>query len=261
MLEGTITVVDNASQDGTRELIQECFPHVRYIRNSSNLGLTRSLNIGIHEGIDSTYTMLLNDDVELFPDTIAAMLDTLSHYSKARGIPACLIYPDGSPQRVKLNIIGVQKKIQNLLKYVRFAGTTACLYMTEVFRELGLFDEFYFFYNEDLDFSLRAKRHGKWFVFDPNIKVIHHRKKGRQKAEKSIKPYFYATDYYFYRKNYGPLFSSVYLMMALFHIFFMRRRYRKNNEREKLLLLNEAEHKLLDTVRNFKRLVKKSGVQ
>lgn len=255
---GRVTVVDNGSTDGTMELIEARYPDVHYIRNNENLGLTKALNTGIRAGIDCAYTLLLNDDVELFPDTVSRMLITLHRYPKARGIPACLIYPDGSPQRVKLNIVGVQKRIRPGVKYINFAGTTACMYYTDLFKNLGLFDEFYFFYNEDLDFSLRAKRAGVRFVFDPEIKVIHHRKKGRKKAARSIRPYFYATDYYFYRKNFGILFSFVYRAMAMTHIAINRRRYAKSGDEEKLRILNEGALKLKNTIRNFRGLVRDS---
>jgi len=251
---GRITVVDNASADGTAEIIEKRYPSVRHITNRENLGLTKALNIGIQSGIDCEYTLLLNDDVELFPDTVSEMIRTLHNFPEAKGVPACLIYPDGSPQRVKLNIIGVQKRIKPGIRYINFAGTTACMYYSDVFKRLGLFDEFYFFYNEDLDFSLRAKREGIRFVFNPEIKVIHHRKKGRKKAARAIRPYFYATDYYFYRKNYGILFSAVYLAMAFTHIAVSRRKFSSNGEEEKLRILIEGESKLKDTIRNFKRL-------
>jgi len=251
---GRISVVDNASTDQTAELIQKRYPSVRHIVNKKNLGLTKALNIGIQSGFDCEYTLLLNDDVELFPDTVSEMISTLHDFPGAKGIPACLIYPDGSPQRVKLNIVGVQKRIKPGIRYINFAGTTACMYYTDIFKKLGLFDEFYFFYNEDLDFSLRAKRAGIRFVFNSEIKVIHHRKKGRKKAARVIRPYFYATDYYFYRKNYGILFSAVYLAMAFTHIIHSRRKFIKNNEKESFQMLVEGEEKLKDTIRNFKRL-------
>lgn len=253
-LEGRITVVDNASNDGTKELIEKSFPFVNHIINKQNLGFARALNIGIREWINADYTMLLNDDVNLFPDTITMMVDTLSKYKKTRGIPACLIYPDGRPQRVKLKILGVGQIKYRGIQKTSFAGTTACLYQTKIFKQIGLFDEFYFFYNEDLDFSLRAKRKGIKFVFNPSIKVIHHRKKGRKKATKFIRPYYYATVYYFYRKNYGILFSSVFLLMAFIHILVWRKRFKKENENEKLYLLQEGIKKLMETRKNYKDL-------
>lgn len=259
-LEGRITVVDNASSDGTKELIKKSFSSVHYVENEQNFGLAKALNIGIMEGFGSIFTLLLNDDVELSRDTISSMVDILINYPKAKGIPACLIYPDGRPQRMKLKILGVGRKKDECVQKINFSGTTACLYRTEIFQQLGLFDEFYFFYNEDLDFSLRAKRNGMKFVFNSAIKVIHHRKKGRLKADMTIKPYFYATDYYFYKKNYGFLFSSVYLLMAFVHILVWRKRFKKENANEKLLLLQEGINKLRDTIKNFKNLQDNPGV-
>lgn len=252
--QGRITVVDNSSGDGTKELIEKNFSHVNHIVNKQNLGLSKALNIGITEGFGSNFTLLLNDDVELFKGTIVSMVDILNDYPKAKGIPACLIYPDGRPQRVKLKILGVGRKYYKSTQIINFAGTTACLYRTEIFHKVGMFDEFYFFYNEDLDFSLRAKRKGMKFVFNPDIKVIHHRKKGRKRGDKTVKPYFYATDYYFYRKNFGVLFSSVYFIMAVFHIFLWKKRFKKVNENEKLALLQEGIEKLKYTVKNYRKL-------
>ena len=259
-LKGQITVVDNASSDGTPELIGKRFPHVNHVKNKQNLGFAKALNVGIKKGIDSDYTLLLNDDVELFPQTIASMVDTLNNYPVAKGSPACLVYPDGRPQPVKLKILGAAKKSFKGVQIINFSGTTACMYRTEIFNIVGFFDEFYFFYNEDLDFSLRAKRKGMKSVFDPDIKVIHHRKKGRVNAVNAIKPYFYATDYYFYRKNFGLLFSSVYLLMAYIHILLWRRRFRKENESEKFRLLQEGIEKLRETRKNYKKLRNKSVV-
>jgi GT2 family glycosyltransferase len=250
--EWKVTVVNNASTDGTKELINKDFTFVNHIENNQNLGLSKALNIGINHGINSEFTLLLNDDVELFPDTISEMIDTLKMYPDAMGVPASLIYADGQPQRVKLKILGVGKKNPESVQKISFAGTTACLYRTEIFRKIGLFDEFYFFYNEDLDFCLRAKRNGMSFVFNSTIKVIHHRKKGRINADKTIKPYFYATDYYFYRKNFGILFSSVYLIMAYVHRLIWKKRFNKNNEIEKLELLHQGIVMLKTTRKNYK---------
>jgi len=249
-----ITVIDNASTDGTEFGIDKNSSHIHYVKNKKNFGLAKGLNIGIKQFFDSKFTLLLNDDVELFDNTIKDMIGTLEQYPDAYGIPAALVYPDGSPQRIKLSIMGVNRRIKNSVSYVRFAGTTASMYRTEIFRKIGLFDEFYFFYNEDLDFCLRAKRAGIKFVFNPSIKVIHN-KSNRSRTETEIKPYFYATDYYFYRKNYGRVFSAVYRLMAMFHIKFQRRKLMKYNDNKKLELLEQGRSMLLDVIRSFRKKI------
>jgi len=259
-IEGIVTVVDNDSSDGTEKLIRERFSSVHYLLNKKNLGTAKSFNRGIKENIDAHYTLLLNDDVELFPNTISLMIETLNKFQNAQGIPARLIYPDGRPQRIKLKILGMENIRNQNIRYVQFAGTTACMYYTEIFRELGLFDEFYFFYNEDLDFSLRAKRNGLKFIFNPEIKVIHYKYQGKAKGIKEVKPHFYAANYYFYKKNYGRILSCVCLIMAFIHITVWKKRFKKENNNEKLLLLEKGREKLKHTVKNYKELVKKSKV-
>ncbi|MBN2322408.1 MAG: glycosyltransferase family 2 protein [Spirochaetes bacterium] len=259
-VDGTVTVVDNDSRDGTAGMMEKYFRAVRYIRNPENLGLSAALNRGITEMLDSDFTMLLNDDVELFPETVSLLLETVKGFDRVEGAPAALVHPDGSPQWMKLGLLGTAKEHGTKTRFTRFAGTTACLYRTSLFRENGLFDEFYFFFNEDLDFSLRMKRKGARFAFNPGARVVHHQAQGRHKAERSIRPYFYATDYYFYRKNYGILFSAVYLFMALIHIAIHKRRLLKRGEDDKLLLLSEAAGKLKETMRGFRRIVKKASV-
>ena len=252
-----ITVVDNASNDDTEKLIKEKYiDKIDYIKNKENYGLAKALNIGIKKHFYSKYTMLLNDDVLLFPDTIDRMLKTIMNYNNIYGIPAVLINPDGTSQWMKTKIIGGGYISTSKIKFVKFASTTACLYKTEIFRKIGLFDEFYFFYNEDLDFSLRAKRNGIKFILDPTIKVIHYGKQGRTKAKNIIKPYFYINDYYFYRKNFGIIFSVGYLIMALIHIFFQKLRFLKSDDRHNLALLKKSKNKLWDIVRNYKTHIK-----
>jgi GT2 family glycosyltransferase len=214
-IEGTITVVDNNSDDGTADAIPEKFPSVRYLRNGENAGTARGFNRGIREGMNDAFTMLMNDDTELFPDTLYLMLNALRTHPEAGGVAAHPVYPDGRSQRVKLKVFGGLKRIKDdRVRVAEFSGTTACLYRTAVFEKVGLFDEFYFFYNEDLDFAVRAKRKGIRFVFDPKIKVKHRLHQGRSKGARFVRPHFYAANWYFYRKNYGGAAALLYRIFA-----------------------------------------------
>jgi GT2 family glycosyltransferase len=255
-VEGRITVVDNASTDGTAELVKNRFPTVRYLRNSENLGTARGFNRGIDAGLEGAYILLMNDDVELFPETISRMLETLERHPAARGIPGCPVYPDGSPQRVKLHVFSLTRIRDEKMRWASFPGTTACLYHTSVFREIGLFDEFYFFYNEDLDFALRAKRAGMKFIFDPTIKVIHHLNQGRAKGDKYVRPHFYVANYYFYRKHFGFLAAQLYLMTAIPHLRRSLRRCKRQGNTEQCELLAKGRDNLKRTVRGFKPITR-----
>ena len=255
-LAGRITVVDNDSRDGTDALIAEKYPGVNYIRQQKNYGTARGFNSGIRESGEAAYTFLMNDDVELFPATLHDMMETLSRYPEARGTPANLMYADGSPQRIKLDVVGLSGRSHDSVRRASFPGTTACLYHTEVFHEVGLFDEFYFFYNEDLDFALRAKRMNLVFMFDPRIKVIHHGDMGRSKGERFVKPHVFSADYYFYRKHYGMLAASLFRWATELRIALKRRNYKKGNNIEQLELLESGAANLKNTVKNYKKMYK-----
>ena len=252
-LEGKITVVDNNSLDGTEDFIRKKMRSVKYIRLSENYGTAKGFNRGIQESKDIEYTFLMNDDVELFPQTLHEMMTTLGQYPKARGIPANLMNADGSPQRIKLDVVGLTRLKDDKIRIVSFPGTTACLYYTEVFQNVGLFDEFYFFYNEDLDFALRAKRKGMVFVCNPNIKVIHHGNMGRAKGEHYVKPHAFSADYYFYRKNYGSVPAFLYLFTTKMKLSLNRRRYKKQKNGKQLELLETGMKNLEETVRSFRK--------
>jgi GT2 family glycosyltransferase len=258
-LNGLITVVDNDSKDGTEEFIAERYPQVQYLKNSENLGTAKAFNRGIRSGWDRGLTMLMNDDVELFPETLGSMIALLDRHPDARGVPARPVYPDGSSQRVKLGIFGLKRIRNNRIRRARFSGTTACLYQTELFREVGLFDEFYFFYNEDLDFSLRAKRRGIHFIFDPGIRVIHQLNQGRAKGEKFIKPHLYSANFYFYRKHFGLCIAFLYYLITSVHLFSYGRKLRNNNETDQYKLLQEGKILLQKTFRNCRSLSRPKG--
>jgi hypothetical protein len=246
-----VTVVDNNSSDGTRELVTKRFPLADYIENEENLGLAKAINIGVRSQPRSRYTLVMNDDIKLFPDTLERMLRALQTHRDAMGVPANLLRPDGSLQKMKLGIWGVNRGRRWRPRFVSFSGTTACLYRSETLFALGLFDEFFFFYNEDLDFAIRAKRGGVRFFFDPNAKVIHVKNQGRKKGERYVKPHFFATNYYLYRKLFGGLFAFLYARAAGAQIRIVRKRLSRAGETEKLRLLKEGEELLRRTQSGF----------
>jgi GT2 family glycosyltransferase len=187
------------------------------------------------------------------------MLQTLADFPAAGGAPANLFRPDGSLQKMKLSLIGLRRERPRRTRMVQFGGTTACLYHTRVLLDLGLFDGYYFFYNEDLDLSLRAKRNGIRFAFNPQVKVVHHKGYGRRKGEQQVKPNFYSANYYFYRKNFGPVAAFVFLLFARSHIRVNKLRLVKRGSEAQLDLLEQGGRMLEHAVNNFRTLLRESS--
>lgn len=180
-----VVIVDNASQDGTAETIKEQFPDwekLAILRNDKNRGFAKATNQGI-AGVSGKYVLLLNPDTIVSAGVVTRMAECLDE-KPGVGVLGCkLVYPDGTlqsqgerfttPWEVFKTQILFSKTWRRLVKpssrdamvfqsadYV----TGACL-MTrrKVLEQIGLLDERYFLYGEDMEFCLRARRAG-WEV-------------------------------------------------------------------------------------------------
>lgn len=93
-----IMVVDNASSDGSPELVENSFPHVRLVRNSANLGFARGNNVGIRNS-SSRYLCLVNSDVKVLPDCISRLVDYCEQHPEVGMAGPRIIGGDGKLQR------------------------------------------------------------------------------------------------------------------------------------------------------------------
>jgi GT2 family glycosyltransferase len=249
-----ITVIENNSSDGTQYVVPIRFPSVHFVINKENVGTEYGFNKGIKESIRATYTMLMNDDVELFPETISSMLRTLRRFPEACDVYAHPMYPDGRLQSVKLKIVGGLKMVHDVkIRKAKFSDTTACLYYNDVSEKVRFFDEFLFFYNEDLDFAVRIKRKGINFIFDPTITVKHHLNQGRSKGERFVLPHFYEANDYHNRKNYGSLAVFLYFMMVKLKIKRYQKKLKATDSKQYNLLLLDRE-KLSSIAHNYRKV-------
>ncbi|MFH1545362.1 MAG: glycosyltransferase family 2 protein [archaeon] len=178
-----VIVIDDASEDGSREMIEKKFPLVKLIWNKKNLGLSKSFNIAIRKSSGS-FILLLNSDTLIFPKSIDEMLSTLEANPDA-GIAGCrLLNKDGSTQFTfgyfPFPFSFIKRKLfKKKLKEKRepFAVDWVCyacvLIKREVIQDIGLFDEDFVFYNEEIDYSYRAKKKGWNTIYTPRASIIH----------------------------------------------------------------------------------------
>jgi GT2 family glycosyltransferase len=191
-----VIVVDNASADGSQEMIAAEFPHVRLIRNSENVGFGRANNQGMAVA-RGRWFLLLNSDAELTDGSVAALFRRIQG-DRTLGIAHCrLVSPDGGLQyttyrfpSVKLALldnVGLSKVVparvrENLLggyweqNYERDVDSVAGAFMLlprEVFEETGGFAEEIFMYGEDIEWCSRIKEHGWRVRYFPDATVLH----------------------------------------------------------------------------------------
>jgi N-acetylglucosaminyl-diphospho-decaprenol L-rhamnosyltransferase len=191
----SIIVVDNASTDGTSERVRQQWPHVRVIDAGDNLGFARANNVGIRAA-SSDFVLLLNPDTIVRPGAIRLLIDELAGHPEAAAAGPRLVDRDGvaelsfgwtmSPmgelrQRVSRALYygGVVPFASRIERWTRLPGerewlSGACLLVRRSDLEsVGLLDERYFMYTEDVDLCVALRRRGRTIRFVPAAEVLH----------------------------------------------------------------------------------------
>jgi GT2 family glycosyltransferase len=185
-----IVVVDNASTDGTTDRIREAFPGVEVQPMERNLGFAGGVNRGLERitgDLAVIAVLLLNNDTVVAPDAIGRLWLTLEADPRAAGV--CPLIPFlATPDRVwyaggkvalwrgHIAHLGIRRPLEDIPPGVRTTGYltgAAALLRAATLREIGLLDERFSFYGEDVDWSLRARRAGWHLLFDPGPRIAH----------------------------------------------------------------------------------------
>jgi len=179
-----IVVVDDASTDGSVEMVKKEFPDVRLIRNKENLGFPKACNRGIKyasEKCNPDYILSQNNDTEIIQNDWLERFIEVAEYDDEIGIVGCkVILPSGELQHAAAWVkpwewsfveLGDSEKITE----VDVIAGQAFLIKREVIEEIGLLDEgFSPFLWEEYDYCARAKKAGYKIVFDPKVTIVHY---------------------------------------------------------------------------------------
>jgi len=182
-------VVDNASSDGSAEIVRRAAPRAELIVNDRNLLFAEGNNVGLRRAIErgGTRFLLLNNDTEVDPSFAARMLAALESDPKAGIVGPKIVY-DEDPFRIWYGGGGFYPLVwipkHDLLRKVegtfperggetRWVSGCAMLVRKEVIDAIGLLDPSYTIYCEDVDFCLRAVRAGWKCLYEPRARVRH----------------------------------------------------------------------------------------
>ncbi len=183
--EFEIVVVDNGSTDGSVAWIKSEFPGVRVIALNHNTGFAAACNSGIQDS-SAEFVVTLNNDTAPEADWLARLVEAADRHRDA-GMFASTLILDRTPQAidavgVRVNRLGVARNIGHgspvtgqLSAPARLFGPCAgaALYRRELFNDVGLFDEGYFAYLEDVELAWRARWAGWDCVSVPGSRVLH----------------------------------------------------------------------------------------
>lgn len=221
-----IIVVDNASTDGSVEMLQSEFPQVTLIANAENRGFPAANNQGI-TAAQGRYVLLLNPDTEVFDDALITLVHYLDAHPDVGLVSPQLLYPDGRIQSSRrrfptLAILFLESTwLQSLAprsllsRYffldrpddatldVDWVTGAAMLARRETIEQVGRLDEGFFMYSEELDWCRRIKAAGWRVVYYPAAQIFHHEGKSSEQAVPARHVSFQRSKVRYARKYHG----------------------------------------------------------
>jgi len=214
-----VIVVDNASTDGSVQLLEKSRGSVRMIVNQANRGFAVANNQGIATA-KTDYVLLLNNDTVPNTAALEAVVSFLDEHPAVAIVGPTLVNPDASPQpscgpgpnlwtellgKTLLHRLlpGLRAKAPSQARAVDWVTGAALFARTSVLRELGGLDEGMFMFYEDLDLCARARERGHEVWFVPTAPIVHIGGASTRNVEaKSLVDSYRSTDRYF--RQHGP---------------------------------------------------------
>jgi GT2 family glycosyltransferase len=219
-IDGEVYVVDNRSSDGTVETLTPKHPSVHFIANDENVGFARANNQAIRQS-ESEYVLLLNPDTVVYEPTLRGCLDFMDQHPEAGGAGVRMLTREGTPapesrRAIPTPWVSMLKMLGFTSRYymshlpwdepcrIEVISGAFCLLRRKAIYQVGLLDEDFFMYGEDIDLSYRLLKGGwqNWYLpFD----IVHYKGESTQKTTFRYVHVFYQAMLIFFRKHYGHL--------------------------------------------------------
>ena len=226
-LEAEVYVVDNHSHDDTVAYLREQFPEVTVIASNHNLGFARANNIAIRQ-TQGSYVLLLNPDTIVAETTISEALTFMDDHPEAGGLGVRMLRDDGfdakesrrglpTPSVAFYKMSGLCSRFPKSRRFghyymgylpwdepaqIEVISGAFCLLRREALDKIGLLDEDFFMYGEDIDLSYRLLKGGyqNWYL---PAKILHYKGESTQKSSFRYVHVFYDAMLIFFRKHYA----------------------------------------------------------
>ena len=198
-LDGQVIVMDNASSDGSPEMVSQLFPTVNLIRNQENVSFSSANNQGIRLST-GRYVLVLNNDTVLLPGCLQVMVAFMDSHARAGVTGPKLLNPDGSIQRGYHRALptlaelllalfwldrfwpgrrladrarGIDESLKGPTPIEQVAGC-AMMLRRQALESAGLFDESFEYWYEDVELCHRFLERGWEIYYLPEARIIHY---------------------------------------------------------------------------------------
>jgi len=223
-----IIVIDNNSFDNSIDLIKDKFQNLKIIINKINLGFARANNQGIKRS-EGRYILLLNPDTVILPNSLKRMMEFMDNHPEA-GVAGCkVLNPNGTlqlacrrsfpaPSVSFYRLTGLSRLFPKSKTFARYNLTyynpdvvqevdavsgSFMMIIRKAINEVGMLDEQFFMYGEELDLCFRMKEKGWKVYYVPDAEIIHYKGKSSQQRKRKAVIDFHKAMYIFHKKHYA----------------------------------------------------------
>jgi GT2 family glycosyltransferase len=226
-----IIIVDNASDDGSNEMIKEKFPRAILIENKDNLGFGKANNIGMKIA-RGQFFLLINPDTIVSEDTFSKMLEFFQKTPDAALVGCKILNPNGSlqlacrrsfpgpwtsfckvsglstlfPKSSLFARYNLTYKDENQTYEVDAVSGSFMMIKKEIYEKTAGFDEDYFMYGEDLDICYRIQKLGYKVYYFHETQIIHYKGESTKRSSVDETKYFYNAMHLFVKKHFSTYF-------------------------------------------------------
>jgi len=244
-IDSEIWVVDNNSVDGSCSMIKSKFPSVKLIENKENVGFSKANNQAIRLS-EGEYILLLNPDTIVEEDTFAKIINFMEQNPNAGGLGVKMIDGKGrflpeskralpTPEVSFYKIFGLSKLFPKSRRFAQYhlgylsndevheieILSGAFMFMRKtVLDKIGLLDENFFMYGEDIDLSYRIIKAGYKNYYFPETKIIHYKGESTKKGSINYVFVFYNAMIIFAKKHFSAKNAKIYSFLINFAIYF-----------------------------------------
>jgi O-antigen biosynthesis protein len=209
-----VIIIDNASGDGSREIVASKFQEAQWIQLKTNVGFGKACNIGV-EAARGEYLLLLNPDTVISAKTLSDAVGFMEAHPKAGLMGPKILNPDGTlqlscrrsiptpavafyyfaglsylfPKSKRFGRYHLTYMDEDTMAQVDVISGSFMFMRRELFNEIGGFDKRFFMYGEDIDLCYRISHAGHEVWYCPQIKIVH--QKGKSSAKRKIRSRFY----------------------------------------------------------------------
>ena len=239
-----IIVVDSASSDGSAAMVRREFPNVILHVSTTNLGYTGGNNLGMKKSRGRLY-LLLNPDTQVLNTALEQMISFLDEHPGTGVLGPKLLYPDGSVQSSRrrfptictalIESTFLQKWFPNhpllhkyyvcdqpddLVQTVDWVNGSCIMVRRQVVDQVGMLDEDFFMYSEELDWQKRIREQGWQVTYMPTAHVIHHEGKSSEQVVATKHIRFQKSKVRYFSKHHGKKVGEIIRLWLLFHYIY-----------------------------------------